>query len=176
MAYLPTFLVQVGKNLPCRVVNFCEYATLFVASRPSLYPDHFCSGQPRHASSPCKIIARILLSNSNQWHFNNLVKRPCHKTLYRCPHRLNLSSQSSRSCALPNIKALKDKDLEFANSIRPFAAHMTSSPILVPNRARKLSPQINVELVVGLEVFRRLVHTASGHGVFCPTPLMPSMT
>jgi hypothetical protein len=36
---------------------------------------------------------------------------------YRCPHRLNLSSQSSRSCALPNIKALKDKDLEFANSI-----------------------------------------------------------
>jgi hypothetical protein len=24
---------------------------------------------------------------------------------------------------LPNIKVLKDKDLEFANSIRPFAAH-----------------------------------------------------
>jgi hypothetical protein len=43
-----------------------------------------------------------------------------HKTPYRCPHRLNLSSQSSRSCALPNIKVLKDKDLEFANSIRPF--------------------------------------------------------
>ena len=37
-----------------------------------------------------------------------------------CPHRLNLSSQSSRSCALPNIKALKDKDLEFANSIAAF--------------------------------------------------------
>src|SRR5215216_106166 len=61
---------------------------------------------------------RILLANSNQWYFNSLVKRPCHKTPYRCPHRLNLSSQSSRSCALPNIKALKDKDLEFANSIR----------------------------------------------------------
>jgi hypothetical protein len=62
--------------------------------------------------------ARILLANSNQWYFNNLVKRPCHKTPYRCPHRLNLSSQSSRSCAVPNIKALKDKDLEFANGIR----------------------------------------------------------
>jgi hypothetical protein len=36
---------------------------------------------------------------------------------------LNLSSQSSRSCALPNINALKDKDLEFANSIRPFCGH-----------------------------------------------------
>src|SRR5215813_1963822 len=43
---------------------------------------------------------------------------PCHKTPYRCPHRLNLSSLSSRSCAGPNIKVLKDKDLEFANSIR----------------------------------------------------------
>jgi hypothetical protein len=41
-------------------------------------------------------------------------------TSYRYPYRLNLSSQSSRSCALPNIKALKDKDLEFANSIRSF--------------------------------------------------------
>ena len=37
---------------------------------------------------------------------------------YRCPHRLNLSSESSLSCARPNIKPLKDKDLEFANSIR----------------------------------------------------------
>src|SRR5262249_42699372 len=45
------------------------------------------------------------------------VKKPCHKTHCRCPHRLNLSFQSSRSCALPNIKILKDKDLEFANSI-----------------------------------------------------------
>src|SRR4029450_13297276 len=35
---------------------------------------------------------------------------------------------------------------------------------------------LNVALVVGLEVFRRHVPTASGHGVFCPTPLMPSMT
>jgi hypothetical protein len=36
---------------------------------------------------------------------------------------LNLSSQSSRSCAGPNIKVLKDKDLEFANSIRPLSEH-----------------------------------------------------
>jgi len=64
--------------------------------------------------------ARILLANSNQWYFNNLVKKPCHKTHCRCPRRLNLSFQSSRSCALPNINMLKDKDLEFANSIRPF--------------------------------------------------------
>ena len=48
------------------------------------------------------------------------VKKPCHKTHCRCPHRLNLSFQSSRSCALPNIKVLKDKGLEFANSIPPF--------------------------------------------------------
>jgi len=60
----------------------------------------------------------ILLANSNQWYFNNLVKKPCHKTHCRCPYRLNLSFQSSRSYALPNIKALKEKDLEFANSIR----------------------------------------------------------
>src|SRR5499426_4178784 len=64
--------------------------------------------------------ARILLANSNQWYFNSLVKKPCHKTHGRCPHRLNLSFQSSRSCAGPNIKVLKDKDLECANSIRPF--------------------------------------------------------
>jgi hypothetical protein len=62
----------------------------------------------------------ILSANSNQWYFNNLVKKPCHKTHCRCLHRLNLSFQSSRSCALPNIKLLKDKDLEFANSIRGF--------------------------------------------------------
>ena len=67
----------------------------------------------------------ILLANSNQWYFNNLVKRPCHKTPSRCPHRLNLSFQSSRSCALPNIKVLKDKDLEFANSIRALFGHGT---------------------------------------------------
>src|SRR5215471_11196191 len=64
----------------------------------------------------------ILLANSNQLYFNDLVKTPCHKTSYRCPHRLHLSFQSSRSCALPNIKVLKDKDLEFANSIRPIFA------------------------------------------------------
>ena len=54
---------------------------------------------------------QILLANFNQWYFNNLVKKPRHKTHCRCPHRLNLSFQSSRSCALPNIKVLKDKDL-----------------------------------------------------------------
>src|SRR5215468_9974110 len=59
----------------------------------------------------------ILSANSNQWYFNSLVKKPCHKTHCRCPRRLNLSFQSSRSCALPNIKVLKDKDLEFADSI-----------------------------------------------------------
>ena len=35
----------------------------------------------------------ILLANSNQLYFNNLVKTLCHKTSYRCPHRLNLTSQ-----------------------------------------------------------------------------------
>jgi hypothetical protein len=60
----------------------------------------------------------ILLANSNQWYFKRLVKIPCHKTPYRCPHCLNLSSQSNRFCAGPSIKALKDKDLEFANGIR----------------------------------------------------------
>src|SRR5436305_14216316 len=70
---------------------------------------------------PCvSKIVPILLANSNQCYFNKLVKIPCHKTPYRCPHRLNLSSQSSRSCAGANIKVLKDKDLEFANSIRRF--------------------------------------------------------
>jgi hypothetical protein len=68
----------------------------------------------------CLFNGRILLANSNQRYFNRLVKKPCHKTPYRCPHRLRLSFQSSRSCAWPNIKALKDKGLEFANSICPF--------------------------------------------------------
>src|SRR5262249_20324506 len=79
--------------------------------------------------SRCPEIARILLANSNQWYFNNLVKNPCHKTHCRCPHHLKLSFKSSRSCALPNIKLLKDKDLEFANSIRPF---MGAGPCLHP--------------------------------------------
>src|SRR5262249_15015569 len=60
----------------------------------------------------------ILLANSNQLYFNHLVKTPCHKMSYRCPYRLNLTSQRSRSCAHLNIKILKDRDLEFANSIR----------------------------------------------------------
>ena len=72
----------------------------------------------------CLNNGRILLANSNQWYFNKLVKKPCHKTPYRCPHRLNLSSQSSRSCAGSNIKVLKDKDLEFANSIRSVSRHL----------------------------------------------------
>src|SRR2546428_12660925 len=63
---------------------------------------------------------RILLANYNPWYFNSLVKTPCRKTPYRCPHRLNLSSQPSCSCADLNIKILKDKDLEFANSIGRF--------------------------------------------------------
>jgi hypothetical protein len=33
---------------------------------------------------------------------------------------MNRKPESSRSCALPNIKVLKDKDLEFANSIGSF--------------------------------------------------------
>ena len=38
----------------------------------------------------------------------------------------------SRSCALPNIKVLKDKDLEFSNSIPPFLRQrptLTSQPL-----------------------------------------------
>jgi len=35
---------------------------------------------------------------------------------------LNLSFQSSRSCALANIKLLKDKSLEFANSIGTYVS------------------------------------------------------
>src|SRR4029434_8012497 len=54
----------------------------------------------------------ILLANPNQRYFNNLVKTSYHKTPYRCPYRLSLSSQSSRSCAGSNIKVLKDKGLE----------------------------------------------------------------
>src|SRR4029450_1268567 len=69
----------------------------------------------------CEVLKNggILLANSNHLYFNKLVKTPCHKTPYRCPHRLSLSSQSSRSCAGLKIKVLKDKGLEFANSIGP---------------------------------------------------------
>ena len=69
------------------------------------------------------------MANSNQWYFNKLVKIPCHKTPYQCPHRLNLSSQSSRSCAGPNIKVLKDKALEFANSNRTFNIDNSANPL-----------------------------------------------
>jgi hypothetical protein len=39
------------------------------------------------------------------------------------------------------------------NSIRPLLRHTLSSPILVPDYAQQLSPQINVELGGGPEVF-----------------------
>ena len=71
------------------------------------------------AAKSVSLTSLILLANSNQWYFNSLVKNSCHKTHCRCPHRLNLSFQSSRSWALPNIKVLKDEDLGFANSIPP---------------------------------------------------------
>jgi hypothetical protein len=80
---------------------------------------------------------RILLANSNQLYFNNLVKIPCHKTPYRCPHRLSLSSQSSRSCTGLKIKALKDKGLEFANSIRSCGS--LRKPFWVENRPKNSS-------------------------------------
>src|SRR4029450_3982637 len=69
----------------------------------------------------CEVLKNggILLANSNHLYFNKLVKTPCHKTPYRRPHRLSLSSQSSRSCAGLKIKVLKDKALEFANTIPP---------------------------------------------------------
>jgi hypothetical protein len=38
---------------------------------------------------------------------------------------------------------------------RPFLRHTPSSPILAPEHAQQLSPAINVELVVSLEVFRQ---------------------
>src|SRR5262247_3743738 len=96
----------------------------------------------------------ILLANSNQWYFNKLVKISCHKTPYRCPHRLNLSSQSSRSCAEPNTKVLKDKDLEFANSIRPLfrqAGHLSRKSSL---GVEQPMPRICVRLAPRPQVFR----------------------
>jgi hypothetical protein len=36
-------LLKVGNNLPHRVVDFRQHATLFVASRLSNYPDHLYS-------------------------------------------------------------------------------------------------------------------------------------
>jgi hypothetical protein len=40
---LPTFAKNLGKNPPLRTAYFREYATLFVVSRPSIYPDYLCS-------------------------------------------------------------------------------------------------------------------------------------
>src|SRR5262249_49299409 len=107
--------------LALQTINHAEQCSVLareVQYRPGMFD---CTGRWHCAYVPAPTNALILLANSNQWYFNSLVKRPCHKTPYRCPHRLNLSSQSSRSCALPNIKTLKDKDLEFANSIRPLS-------------------------------------------------------
>jgi hypothetical protein len=44
-------------------------------------------------------------------------------------------------------------NLGLTNSIRPLLRHTLSSPILVPDYAQQLSPQINVELGGGPEVF-----------------------
>jgi hypothetical protein len=41
------------------------------------------------------------------------------------------------------------------NSIRPLSTHETRGAIFPPCHAQKLSPQINVELVDGEEVFGR---------------------
>ena len=98
--------------------------------------------QPDEYSEFVSFKGQILLANSNQWYFNKLVKIPCHKTPYRCPHRLNLSSQSSRSCAGPNIKVLKDKDLEFANSIGTF--HETAVYKFVACQDRVSRPQAGI--------------------------------
>jgi hypothetical protein len=38
------------------------------------------------------------------------------------------------------------------NSIRPLSVHTPSSPILAPDHAQKLIPQIDVQLMVGQEV------------------------
>src|SRR5215510_2653720 len=68
----------------------------------------------------CRKKGRHTVGEFNQLYFNSLVKASYQKTPYRCSYRLSLSAQASRSCAGPNIKVLKDKDLEFANSIPPF--------------------------------------------------------
>ena len=45
--------------------------------------------------------------------------------------------------------------LRMTNSIRPFDAHETLGAILPAECVRKLSAQMNVELMVGQEVFGR---------------------
>jgi hypothetical protein len=59
---------------------------------------------------------------------------------------------------------------------RPLLVHETRGAMVTAKRVQKLSTSMNVELVGGQEVFGRPAQIASGHGVFCPTPLMPSMT
>ena len=115
----------LGLRPPCRLWQSMEAipADTDDRGREDVTRDLFLS--PNRTGITRPIVSQnpqILLANFNQWYFNNLVKKPRHKTHCRCPHRLDLSFQSSRSCALPNIKVLKDKDLEFANSIGWFLA------------------------------------------------------
>jgi hypothetical protein len=65
---------------------------------------------------------------------------------------LSLSSQSSRSCAGLKIKVLKDKGLEFANSIRPFSAQCLSAIRVCALHIHKLSTTINVRLAACREL------------------------
>jgi hypothetical protein len=74
---------------------------------------------PKHSDT---MMMRCSPANFLGWVIRSGTK-PCHKTHCRCPHRLNLSFRSGRSCALPNVKALKDKGLEFANSIWSFVGN-----------------------------------------------------
>src|SRR5215470_13295674 len=95
-------------------LKFCRFCSSVNNPNPIMQSERVVLGEQAIVSKK----GGILLANSNQLYFNNLVKSLCHKTSYRCPHRLNLTSQCSRSCAHLNIKTLKDKALEFANSIR----------------------------------------------------------
>jgi hypothetical protein len=58
---------------------------------------------------------------------------------------------------LPNIKVLKDKDLEFANSIRPFTTHCAWPGVALLASVEESIAEISVELMVGREVFEQSV-------------------
>jgi hypothetical protein len=89
---------------------------------------------------PCRRNGRILLAN-----------------LLQC------SKSTFFSGKFPQLFCLQRRYVEhtnfatwgFANSIRPLFAHDMRGAMLPVQRARKLSPSINVKLVVGLEVFRQ---------------------
>ena len=94
----------LGLRPPCRLWQSMEAipADTDDRGREDVTRDLFLS--PNRTGITRPIVSQnpqILLANFNQWYFNNLVKKPRHKTHCRCPHRLNLSFQSSRSCALP---------------------------------------------------------------------------